>query len=448
VADARAAAEDFNRLVAEDGTAAVARALALREAFGRAGVTYGGAPMRSFLRPHLVSRRDWDDLRDAGRRLLECAARVARHAFGGELRRLLDFLGTPEAERPWLEIDPGEPDVLMSRIDAFLTEAGPRVIEINSDAPAGFGYGDRMAALFVESDLHRRFAARHPLRYVPSAPGLIGAFRRRHAATGGSGPPRVAIVDWADVKTRPDQELLCESFLRAGLDCRLADPREVEARGDHLFAGGFEIDLVYRRALLQELLERPDDSRSLLAAYRARPAAFQNSFRCRISEDKVFLAILTDEDHAALLRPEERELVRRVVPWTRRVAERRTTKDGATIDLVPWILARRESLVLKPAHGYGGASVVMGDETSDAEWHARVAEALGAPWVVQERARIPEEAFPVVAGGTLAFELLKVNANPFYVAGAEVGAVARVSRSSVINVSAGGGSVPTFVLED
>jgi stage V sporulation protein SpoVS len=41
---------------------------------------------------------------------------------------------------------------------------------------------------------------------------------------------------------------------------------------------------------------------------------------------------------------------------------------------------------------------------------------------------------------------LKVNANPFYVAGAEAGAVTRASQASVINVGAGGGSVPTFVV--
>jgi hypothetical protein len=46
----------------------------------------------------------------------------------------------------------------------------------------------------------------------------------------------------------------------------------------------------------------------------------------------------------------------------------------------------------------------------------------------------------------LSFVALKVNTNPFYVAGHQVGAVTRASRSSVINVSAGGGSVPTFVL--
>jgi hypothetical protein len=73
---------------------------------------------------------------------------------------------------------------------------------------------------------------------------------------------------------------------------------------------------------------------------------------------------------------------------------------------------------------------------------------LGEPWVVQERVTIPQEVFPLHENGSLAFPRLKVNANPFYVAGAEVGAVTRASRDSVINVSAGGGSVPTFVLED
>ena len=61
---------------------------------------------------------------------------------------------------------------------------------------------------------------------------------------------------------------------------------------------------------------------------------------------------------------------------------------------------------------------------------------------------IPEEEFPLVEAGALAFTSLKVNVNPFYVAGAEVGAVTRASLDSVINVSAGGGSMPTFVVED
>ena len=59
---------------------------------------------------------------------------------------------------------------------------------------------------------------------------------------------------------------------------------------------------------------------------------------------------------------------------------------------------------------------------------------------------IPEEPFPTFEEGSLRFEMLNVNANPFYVLGSEAGAVTRASRGAVINVSAGGGSVPMFVV--
>ena len=103
--------------------------------------------------------------------------------------------------------------------------------------------------------------------------------------------------------------------------------------------------------------------------------------------------------------------------------------------------------MLKPAHGYGGRSVLVGDETGAAEWERAVRTGLVEPWVVQERVTIPEEVFPVPCEGALAFEPRKVNTNPFYVRGAEGGAVTRASRSAVINVSAGGGSVPMFVVD-
>jgi hypothetical protein len=90
--------------------------------------------------------------------------------------------------------------------------------------------------------------------------------------------------------------------------------------------------------------------------------------------------------------------------------------------------------------------VLVGDETSAVAWDDALQAGAGKAWVVQERVAIPEEPFPAVEGGTLRFESLKVNVNPFYVAGGEAGAVARASRQSVINVSAGGGSVPTFVV--
>jgi uncharacterized circularly permuted ATP-grasp superfamily protein len=446
VEGALAAVHAYNRRLEADPTAAREQALWLREEFSRAGVTFDGAPMASFLRPQFVERAAWETLRAGGRRLLELAARVARRAFGGDVGRLCAFLGTPAAEARWLAVDPGEPDVVLSRLDAFLTPTGPRFIEINSDAPAGFGYGDRMARVFSELPVFRAFARETRLAYQPSEEGLIeavlGAVR-----DSGAGPPLVAIADWTDVKTRADQEILREAFAARGVDCLLADPRELEVVGGRLRAGSRGVDIVYRRVVLSELLRREDEVRPFLSAYREGLVPFVNSFRCRLSEDKAFLALLTDEAFASLLSEDERAFVGRVAPWTRKLEERRTFKDGREIDLLPHVLENRRGLVLKPAHGYGGESVLVGDDTEPARWAGAIEAGLAEPWVVQERVTIPEEPFPVLVDSGLTFEFLKVNTNPFYVAGAGVGAVTRVSRSSVINVSAGGGSVPVFVID-
>jgi uncharacterized circularly permuted ATP-grasp superfamily protein len=213
-----------------------------------------------------------------------------------------------------------------------------------------------------------------------------------------------------------------------------------------LWAEGRRLDVVYRRGVLSELVAREDEVGPFLRAYREGLAVFVNTFRCQLSEDKAFFALLTDEAFDALLDPGERALVAEVVPWTRKLEERRTLKDGREVDLVPFVLAQRAELVLKPAHGYGGRAVYVGSETPPAEWEEAVARGLGRPWVVQERVAIPQEEFPIVEDGALRFERLGVNANPFYVAGGEAGAVARASREAVINVSAGGGSAPTFVV--
>ena len=437
---------DYNLRVARDPAGALDQAAWLHQAFQEAGITFAGTPMRSFLRPHLVDRAGWEELQAAGGALLRLAAGVARRAFDGDAGRLCAHLGIPAAQARWMTLDPGGPDVVLSRLDAFLTPAGPRFIEINSDAPAGFGYGDRMAEVFRRLPLFQEFAEAHAVGYVPSAPSLVRALLAEWTRHGGGAAPTIAIVDWAEVKTRADQEILRAALLAEGVRSVLADPREMVLRNGRLCAGPDAVDVVYRRALLTELVEREDEVGPFLAAYRDGRAVFVNSFRCGLSEDKAFFGILTDEAYGGLMTEAERELVARTVPWTRRVEERRTLKDGREVDLMPYIHSHAADLVLKPAHGYGGQSVLVGVEATPAAWEGAVEEALASPWVVQERVPIPREEFPVCEDARVTFEPLGVNANPFYAAGAEVGAVARASRSAVINVSAGGGSVPTFVV--
>jgi uncharacterized circularly permuted ATP-grasp superfamily protein len=440
-----AAARQFNDAVRRHPAAAREQWLRLREAFSDRGITFDGEPMATFLRPQFVDRQTWATLTSAATQLVALAERVARTAFKGRLEELLDFLGAPERHRPLLRLLPSGPEVSLSRVDGFIGLGGVRLIEINSDAPAGFGYADRMTEVFSEMPLLQEMRRSIPIEAVGSVDALVAELRG-HARVA---KPRVAIVDMRSVRTLPDQEILREEFERRGLDAVLIDPRDMVVADGRLVANGQPVDLVYRRTVISEVLGIERDAPAFFEAYAKGLAVFVNSFRCYLSEDKAFLALLTDESFRGLLSPGERAFVAAHVPWTRKVEERATKWKGEKVDLIPWMEAYRSELVLKPSHGYGGDSVTVGSAVDELQWSGAIQTALSrGGWIVQERVEIPEEEFPVFdPDGNLRFESLKVNTNPFYVGGARVGAVSRVSRDSVINVSAGGGSVPTFVVD-
>jgi len=438
------AARHFNDAVRADQGAARGQWLELLDSFASRGITFGGAPMPTFLRPQFVDHPTWDAMTSGATRLVRLSERVARNAFGGRIDELLDFLGAPEEHRRLLRIAPAGPDVALSRVDGFISSGRIRFIEINSDAPAGFGYADRMTEVFARLPLVQRMRTTDAMSVIGSVDALVAELRSHARAP----DPRIAIVDLKTVRTRPDQEILREEFERRGLKTLLCDPRDMEIASGRVVVAGQPVDLVYRRTVISEVLAIETEAPAFFEAYRKGLAVFVNSFRCYLSEDKAFFAILTDERFAHLLSDDERAFVAAHVPWTRKVEDRRTKRQGETIDLLPWMESHRAQLVLKPSHGYGGARVTVGSSVDDGQWSDSIRFALKYPgWIAQERVEIPEEEFPVFdAQGALGFEQLKVNTNPFYVGGAPVGAVTRISRDDVINVSAGGGSVPTFVV--
>ena len=130
------------------------------------------------------------------------------------------------------------------------------------------------------------------------------------------------------------------------------------------------------------------------------------------------------------------------------VRESKTTRDGQTIDLVPYIRANRDGLVMKPNDEYGGAGVTLGWETGESAWDARLAEALAAPagtWIVQEQIAVRREVFPIFQGGQSAvMKDMLVDMAPYLFRGKLAGFLTRLSASGLANVTSGGGQVPSF----
>ena len=154
------------------------------------------------------------------------------------------------------------------------------------------------------------------------------------------------------------------------------------------------------------------------------------------------------------------------VPWNRRLIHRpdRDFAGDPVGDVVDLAKAKRQELVLKRSWGYGGSSVLLGDELDSSAGQARAREISGLSdrvairWtelldrcadagdcVVQRRVEpVPRDHLVVGPDGASWTEWY-VDVSAFTNLGVEphpTGGVRRGSRSRIVNILGGGGLVP------
>jgi uncharacterized circularly permuted ATP-grasp superfamily protein len=440
------ARERWTAILEATDTAALCADLAGR--MREARLTFGGRLLCPFLRPFFISPEDETRVARAAETLAVLAERLARAAL--EWPALFDELGVTDEEERLARIDPGYPLAsTASRADAFLLPGTLQFAEYNAESPAGPGYSHLLADVFAGTSVMESFRESFEARRHPAIDRLLDALVTSYRDWGGRNPtPRVAIVDWREVPTWSEFEILRDAFVAAGVPTTIADPRDLSFDGSRLVADGQAIDLVYRRVLVSDIVSRTDECRALVAAYAQRAVCLANTLRCKLPHKKTFFAVLTDERFSRLVEPHERELIRAHVPWTRRVREGASTRDGQRIDLLEHARAHRERLVLKPSDEYGGAGVLLGWETGAGDWDRALSDAAAArepAWIVQERIAVRREPFPICTGAAAVEQEMLVDVAPFLFRGRLAGYLTRLSATGLANVTSGGGQVPAFV---
>ncbi|HYP52914.1 MAG TPA: hypothetical protein VEQ42_05205 [Pyrinomonadaceae bacterium] len=299
----------------------------------------------------------------------------------------------------------------------------------------------------------RRFAEHYNVRALYGRRRMLDTLLRCYREFLGRAPerkPRIAIVDLKGLPTQKEFELFREYFESEGFPARVASPDELEFTGGRLRAGDFEIDIVYKRLLVNEYLPIIKEQAALLEAYRARAVCMVNSFRSKLIHKKALFAVLTDERYARLFSDGERETIAAHVPWTRLLRDERTERAGESIDLLEFVAANRDRLVLKPNDDYGGHGIYIGWNTDEIAWGEAVRDALAkGDYLVQERVKTAREEFPaLMADGTVEFAEQLVDLDPLLFSGRVGSAFTRLSSTELANVSSGGGMVPTFIISE
>lgn len=410
---------------------------------------FGGRPLSPYLRPHFVTAAQWRYLCEECAKIWECVEVVGRAAM--TQRRLYADLGITPGEADLIEIDPGFSGIsITSRLDSFLTDDSFAFVELNAENPAGISYCEVMGRVYMEMPLMKKFVEKYPVTPLYARHLMLDTLLKAYKEwSGGRDKPRIAIVDWEGLPTQCEFEQFKEYFNHEGFECEILAPEKLDYSNGKLRGGDFEIDLVYRRVLTNDILEKPDECKALIDAYRNRDVCVVNGFRTKFVHKKMFFGVLTDEQNAHFFTDAQREAIRAHIPWTRRAADVKTTYNGADIDLLAFARENRDRLVLKPNDEYGGKGIFIGWESSASEWDDAIQTALGSDYLIQEKVVTAHEIFPhFTPEGEVTFIEQLVDLDPLLFYGKVGGAFTRLSSTALCNVTSGGGMVPTFVLND
>jgi hypothetical protein len=445
--DLAQAIETYNALL--DNELGQASQAQLNDQLHRRELFFGERPLCTVLRPRFLTPGQYDLLRHAIAAVMPAFARL--HAAALADPDLRAHFGLADWEEHLLETDPGfAASSPTARMDSFFTGDELWFTEYNAETPAAPAYCDVLAEVFLGLPIMQRFERQYELRPLPGRHQVLAGLLRAYEQWGGREKPRIAILDWREVPTYSEFVLFQDYFRSQGFECLIADPRQFEYRNGVLVADGITpIQLIYKRVLISELVEREGLDHPVIRAVRDGAACMVNPFRCKILHKKASLAILSDEAHRDLFSAEQARSIDQFIPWTRIVSDRRTTYQGQPIDLLPFLADHRQDFVLKPNDEYGGKGIVLGWDVSADEWAAGLQTALSEPHIVQRRVPVPAEPYPSLVGGRVEILDRMLDTNPFvwqdqYASGC----LTRLSTAALLNVTAGGGSsVPTFVVE-
>jgi hypothetical protein len=243
--------------------------------------------------------------------------------------------------------------------DFHLSAAGPKLIEINTNAGGAF-----LNALLAKAQ-RACCAEMGPVPGDATAEAFEAAvldmFRSEWRLQRGAGAPgRIAIVD-----DRPEEQYLYPEFLlaqrvlqRHGIDARVADAAALRYEGGRLSIDGAPVDLIYNR-VVDFALEQPEHA-ALRAAYLDGAAVLTPNPRVHaLFADKRNLTVISDlATLASWGMPAEMIADLAGVPRTLQVL--------ATNAEELW--RARKALFFKPACGHGSKAVYRGDKLTKGVW--------------------------------------------------------------------------------
>ena len=340
--------------------------------------------------------------------------------------------------------------IRIARFDTFLDSSGtPKILEYNSDCPAGVIFTGRLMQLIRNVPTFQRFIQTHvtmedskiekPDAFIDS---LTSAFRE---FKGGAVEPNCICLLQPRNAISPEIREMSQLLRSRSYKTFIADPRDLDLVGGALRVEGEPIDLIWNKinTVNFDKLEPPDSLKPFLKACSEGLVCHVNSFPARyITESKLCLAYVSEPQFQHHFTKEENLLLRTVIPWTRKFIDSEVIYNAKKWSLHELAVEQREQFVLKAAYDIRGDGVTLGRSTPPKLWSKIIQQSLGGPYVLQEY--VPASELMVLKEPDASWSKMKFSLDMFMLDSKLQGFGSKISEGHKLNLFQGGSKMPVF----
>lgn len=392
--------------------------------------------------PFTYDRALWEEMETIARsyhRLLEFV--FQSFSANAKIQEVLEYPADLESYLKSLNIYPS--NLAAARVDLFMTEGGLKMVESNCEIPGG-----NEESFFLEQQFLEIFQPQG-LRAVPRMEIVFDTLMKYYGIQADYfGMPRkdrllIVLTQWqAEIdRILGEYDILMNFIREQGHEADVIDPNRVELRDNKAFhPDGRRIDLIYRRFTADELPRFAERSWQMAIDWDRAEVAVVNPLCTKRVDSKNIMVLYRDEQYDDVFPPElaeELAVVRKVIPWTKKIKPSMVLPDGTRDESRPWLLANREGLVIKHANAYASAAVFIGMDTEVARWEEIVDQSLEGDWIVQEVLDLPEMDLKYWEDGRVKTTRCIFNVNPYIYDGRIGGFLNRASTDKLTSFKSG-----------
>lgn len=318
-------------------------------------------------------------------------------------------------------------NVPIGRFDIFFKDYDNfKFCELNTDGSSAMNEDNQLAQILLESQALKDFGKQYKLDYFELFFSWVDeSIKIYNKYNGENKKPNVAIVDFIESATTYEFEEFKKAYEERGYNCIIVDPRHLEYKDGSLYHEDYKIDLVYRRIVTFELIERSEEIKDFIQAYKDEAVCVIGSIRSQIVHNKIVFKILHDDYTLNLLSAEEQTFVKNHIPHTGIF--------GGDISVFNKVLSDKEKYIMKPFDLNASRGVYTGRDFSQEEWEEKLLESWDKDYLYQEYCDPYTRDFVVYENGEAQVKEFKQIIGLFLYNEKLAGLYARIGENNIIS---------------